>query len=158
MANKKEGKVPDYSDSAVNLCNPPDIGVKLAELASRKAEATMFEGELADNKSWKLLKEAEQAISDTQAQIRAMIDALGSYQDLKAGHYALKYRRVSKEYHAEKFVGNPFDQYRPAVIAEAINVGALNGLIKGKLLTETDLKLLGVITEKENFAVVIKVG
>jgi len=108
--------------------------------------------------SYKALKEAEQSISDTKAQIRAMIDALGSYQDLKAGHYALKYRRVSKEYHADKFAGNPYDQYRPAVIAEAINVQALNGLIKGKLLDEADLIQHGIITEKENFAIVIKVG
>ena len=155
---KTEKKVPDYSEPAVNLCNPPDLKVKLMELASRQVEAIMFEGELAENKSWKLLKEAEQGISDTKAQIKAMIDALGSYQDTKAGHYALKYRRATKEYHADKFVGKDYDQYRQAVVAEAINVQALNGLIKGKLLDEADLKQYGVITEKETFAIIIKVG
>ena len=156
MAKKDEVK--DYKDSAVNLCNPPDLKVKLAELAEQEALLPMYEEELKENSSYKSLKETEQAISDTQAQIRAMIETLGSYQDLKAGHYALKYRRVSKEYHAEKFAGNPYDQYRPAVIAEGINVQALNGLIKGKLLDEADLKQHGVITEKEGFAVIIKVG
>jgi hypothetical protein len=154
---KPDSKIPDYTNSAVNLCNPPDIGVKLAELAIHQADVVMYEGELKENDNWVSLKTSEQAISDTKAQIKAMIDALGSYQDLKAGHYAVKYRRVTQEYHAEKFVGNPFDQYRPAVIMEAINIGALNGLIKGKLLTDTNLKLLGVITEKENFAIIIKV-
>lgn len=155
---KKEGKVLDYSETAVNLCNPPDIKAKLADLSTLQGEIATIEGELKDNESYKSLKDAEQLMFDTKAQLRAMIDALGSYQDLKAGHYALKYRRVSKEYHADKFAGKTYDQYRPAVIAEAINVQALNGLIKGKLLDEDDLKQYGVITEKESFAVVIKVG
>ena len=153
----KNVKVADYSDSAVNLCNPPDIGTKLSELALHQSDVAMYEKELGDNEVWKSLKTSELAISDTKAQIRAMIDALGSYQNLKAGHYAIKYRRVSKEYHADKFAGKPYDQYRPAVITEAINIQALSGLIKGKLLTEAELIKHGVITEKENFAIVIKV-
>lgn len=154
---KKDSKVLDYSDSAVNLCNPPDLKVKLAELSALKAQGLMFVEELKDNDSYKSLKATEQSISDTQAQIRAMIDALGSYQDLDVGHYAVKYRRATREYHAEKFVGKPYDQYRPAVITEAINLQALNGLIKGKLLDEAELLKHGVITERENFAIVIKV-
>ncbi len=153
-----EKKVADYSETAVNLINPPDLKVKLTELSKQKAMLLVYEEELKDNDSWKSLKETEQSISDTQAQIRAMIDALGSYQDLKAGHYAVKQRRATKEYHADKFVGKNYDQYRQAVVAEAINVQALNGLIKGKLLDEADLKQYGVITEKETFAIIIKVG
>lgn len=153
-----EKKVADYKDTAVNLVNPPKLKIALAELVKQQGNVEFYEEQLRENDSYKALKEAEQSISDTKAQIRAMIDALGSYQDLKAGHYALKYRRVSKEYHADKFAGNPYDQYRPAVIAEAINVQALNGLIKGKLLDEADLIQHGIITEKENFAIVIKVG
>lgn len=155
---KREGKVADYTESAVNLCNPPDIKVKLAELSAKQAELPMYEEELKENESWKALKAVEQSISDNKAQIRAMIDALGSYQDLKAGHYAVKYRRFTKEYHAARFAGQSFDPYRPAVIVEAINAQALQGLIKGKLLTEAQLIEYGVITEKESFAVVINVG
>lgn len=152
-----EKKVADYKDSAVNLCNPPDLKVKLAELAEQQALLPMYEEELKENSSYKSLKETEQSISDTKAQIRAMIEALGSYQDIGKA-YALKSRRATKEYHADKFAGKPYDQYRPAVIAETINVQALNGLIKGKLLDEAELKQHGVITEKESFAIIIKVG
>jgi len=157
MAEVKEKKRADYSNSAENLVNPPEIGEKLKELQDLQSTITHLENWLSGEcPEYMELKETEQKVADLTAQIKDMIDAQGSYQDLDQGNYAVKYRRISKSYEPESFI-KAYPQFVPAVIVNAVNTQALQGLIKGGLLTEDDLKKNLVQKESISYAYVVKV-
>lgn len=158
MAEVKERKGPDYSETALFLVNPPEILDRLKYLREVQKERDAHEASLSSNPTYKAMQDCDKIIQKTEATLKEMIEEQGSYQDQEAGMYALKYKRSSKEYHPEKFNGDGYDQYRAAVIAEAINQKALEGLIKGGLFTIEQLKSKGVITEKDSFAFYIRAG
>jgi len=156
MAEVKEKKRADYSNSAESLINPPEIGEKLKELYQAQQDVKLQEELLREIATYQHLKTSEQKVADLTAQIKDMIDAQGSYQDLEQGYYAVKYRRVSKAYEAEPFI-KAYPQFVPAVIINSVNTQALQGLIKGGLITEEDLKRNLVQKESINYAYVVKV-
>ena len=159
---------PDYTASAVNLTNPTSVSSLLAKLRlSEEGLNTTMEivsrvleihaPDLADQQ-----REYETAIAQTMLELRSAIETDGSYQNIEGGIYGVKQRKAAKEYHAGPFEAR-YPQFTPAVIVKAVNVQALNGLIKGGLLTEDELKQSTalhnpIITEKESFAFVIKSG
>jgi len=156
MTQTRTKKPADYSNSAENLSNPPEIGEKLVELKELQFTASQIEAKLNENETYRLFKEYSDRIADTIAQIKDMVDAQGSYQDIEHGMYAVKYRRVSKSYEAEPFM-KFYPQYVPAVIVNAVNSDALGGLIKGGLITEDELRKNGVLKEDVKFAYHVKV-
>jgi len=157
MAEAKEKKRADYSNSAENLINPPEIGEKLKELHKTELRIAELEAWLGGEcPEYMELKETEQKVADLTAQIKDMIDAQGSYQDTDLGWYAVKYRRVSKSYDPEPFI-QAYPQFVPAVIINSVNTQALQGLIKGGLITEDDLKKNLVLKESISHAYVVKV-
>jgi hypothetical protein len=149
----------DYSNSAVNLTNHEQIKGMLQALAETKAFLKSVEDriealipkELAD-----LQQQYQDEIMQIMSDIQITIEERGSYQDLENGRYAVKQRKVSKSYDARVFK-IAYPQYSPAVVIETIDTTKLNGLIKGGLITEADLKTNGVVTEKETFNYIIKV-
>jgi len=152
MAEKAKA---DYTATAVALNNDSRLKDKLDTLKAVLDGIKALEAKLKDNAIYTALQQQQALVSEIQAQLKDEIDSLGSYQDLELGYYAVKYRRASKEYHAESFTGK-YDQFRPAVITEAINVKALEGLVKGGLLTWSQLSNDHVYTEKESFAYVVR--
>ncbi len=148
----------DYSASAVNLTNPPDVIRALGDLLTVQAKLTDVTTRIALTVPKELSDEANaltSEIADRKKKLETLIDQWGGYQDLETGHYALKQRKVSKSYNAEKF--EPvWPQYSQAVIIKAIDEAKLKGLIKGGLITEDELKANQVLTEKESFAFIIK--
>ena len=152
MAEKKN---PDYSNTAVNLCNPEEVRNKLAELHIAQEQIKLFEGALAENENFKEMKRYEQMVSDMTAQIKGMVDAQGSYQDTENGFYAVKYIRKSKVYHTDPFLEH-YPKYAPAVVVQTINAKALEGLVKGGLIEEADLRMHKVFTEDISYAYVVK--
>ena len=148
----------DYSASAVKMVNPPEIKVLLGELQKLKADMLIL-NEQAEKLIPQDLKDrmsiCSKYISEKEADVKLAIDIFGSYQDLEQGQYAVKQRKVSKSYNAEKFEAI-YPQYSPAVIIKAVDTTKLNGLIKGGLLTENYLKTLDIIHESESFAYVIR--
>ena len=152
---ENEKKKPDYSNSAENLCNPPEVGRKIMELQDAQSRARTIEADLQKNETYLLLKGQEEIIADITAQIKDMVDTQGSYQDIESGFYAVKYRRMIKEYHVDPFL-EKFPKFAPIVVQQVINTSALQGQIKGKLLTEEELKEAGVITETPTYAYYIR--
>ena len=151
----------DYSKSAVNLTNHYSLLGMLRSLADSKTSLRAIEDKIeqlipADLKA--LQEKYQDEIMQTTSDIQMTIEERGSYQDLEANLYAIKQRKVTKSYNAEAFE-KCYPQYAPAVIIKAVDTTKLNGLIKGGLLTEDNLKNpdIGVITEKESFSYIIKV-
>ena len=150
-----ETKNPDYSKTAVKLTNPKEVAEALAILQDLKSRASELDALLRDNPLYRESLAQHDLILDQEASIKAAIDDFGSYQDQELGLYAVKYARQSKEYHAEPFELY-FPQFAPAVIVKAVNTRAIEGLLKGGLLTEVGLTKIGVLTTKETYAYVIR--
>jgi len=151
-------KNPDYSATAVKLDNPCEVRELLDRLRNNRA---VLEGLTAKAQDCipKELKDSianqNQNVAEIEKSIREAIDNFGSYQDVESGLYALKYKRVSKFYNAERFKAN-YEKLAPAVIVEMVNVKALEGLIKGGLVTEADLDIHNVIERTETYAYLVK--
>lgn len=154
---------PDYTASAVRLTNPATVAGLLGKLQFVERTLNEIEGKITD--TLKLygadLLMARQAASDKSvaliAELKAAIEQDGSYQDTERGAYGVKQRKATKEYHAEAFE-NRYPLLAPAVIIKAVNVQALNGLLKGGLVTEDGLNDGQITTVKESFAYIIKSG
>ncbi len=154
----KTRKNTDYSASAVNLTNPPELRDLLSRLHEAQGNANEIKDRIDALIPVDLLKASEQIadiIASLNADIRAGIEALGSYQDIINGAYAVKQRRISLSYDPKELRA-----WHPAeaelVIEESVNATRINGLIKGGLL---DLRLLlseGVARELESYAYVIR--
>jgi len=148
---------PNYENSAENLCNPPEVGGKLTELHSYQEEIKRLEDLLTENAIYQSLMGYQKQVADLTAQIKDLVDAQGSYQNLEAGDYAVKYRRMIKSYHVEPFKIH-YEKYISAVIEETINVKTLEGMVKGGVINGDDLKHpdVGVITETPTYAFYIR--
>lgn len=154
MAETK--KAPDYSQSAENLCNPPEVLDLLVKLHLRQLGKEILEAKLKETCP-EIIEEIDtetKLIDETQKEIREAIEKYGSYQDVE-GNYAVKYRRMVKSYHVEPFK-IAFPQHATSVIEEAINVKVLDGFIKGNIITEQDLKDKQVITETPQYAFYVR--
>lgn len=152
---ENEKKKPDYTNSAENLCNPPEIGEALKELHLVQENIVRLDNLLRDNEEYKALKSETDLAEAIKARLKDMIDAQGSYQYIDAGLYAVKYRRMSKSYHVEPFLAH-FSKYASAVVEQTINAKALEGLVKGGLITEDELKKSEVLTETPTYAYYIR--
>lgn len=153
----KEKKAPDYSESAENLCNPTEVYELLVRLHGEQASLANQEAELKalNPNLHEQVELTQQVIAGLQKDIRQAIETYGSFQDTELGYYGVKYRRMIKSYHAEPF-NVYFTKFASAVVEETINVKALEGLIKGKLIDEVELKQRNVITEETQFAFLIR--
>jgi len=154
---EKEAKKPDYSNSAEKLINPPEVKALLDKLHNEQGVMTSLEAELQVHcaEIVEAIAKSGVTITELQKQIKAAVETHGSYQNVEAGEYAVKYRRMSKSYHVEPFK-KIYEKYAPAVIEETINVKALEGLVKGGLISEENLKANGTITETPTFAFFIR--
>jgi small-conductance mechanosensitive channel len=155
----KTKKNTDYSASAVNLCNPASIEIKLNTLEQYNGQLLDLQGKMdacIPNELKSELSNVTACIAELNKQIREDIEASGSYQDLTLGWYAVKQRKTSKSSNAEPFEKN-YPQFAPAVIVKAVDTTKLNGLIKGGLLDEARLEADGVLKITESFVYIIKV-
>ena len=149
-----EKKNPDYSASAVNLCNPLEVGPKLMQYQVYQAKVRTLEANLQAIPEFQELQACQKEIADLNAQLRGMIDAQGSYQDIEQGFYALKYRRESINYRPELV-----RQYAPSKVAsfvliESVDSKALDALVKAGQLTPEVARQCGEV--KESYAYIIR--
>jgi len=153
----KQKKNTDYTNSAENLCNPGEVMDLLVQFHAEQAIKATLEGKLREQCSELVdgIAKSEEVISQIQKQIKEAIDQFGSYQDLESGEYAVKYRRMSKSYDVGAFKRN-YPDFVPAVVTETLNVKAIEGLIKGKLLSEEALKLNKILSESPTYAFYIR--
>lgn len=147
-------KAKDFEASAINLCNPPQVKELLDELHVAQNSLKEFKGSIPEE-ILNDIDKAEKLIDYIGERIREAIETHGSYQDTENERYGVKYRRVSKTYDPAAFKRN-YPKYAPAVITEAVNVQALEGLVKGGLITNDALKLNKVTQEHESFAFYVR--
>jgi hypothetical protein len=150
-----EKKNPDYTASAVNLTNRPELARLTAELQELQQSVEVRRSLLADIQEYKDLQEGEAAVNNKITEIRQAIDIYGSYQDHATGRYALKQRKQTREWHADNFESY-FSEYAAAALTKSVNVPVVEGLLKGGLLFMDELEKASIITYKETFSYIIK--
>ncbi len=129
-----ERKNIDYSISAVNLVNPPELKKALEERQSFTGAIANLKGLLEAYPEWEELKKAEQRLVDSDQYIRGLIDEFGSYQNLQTGEYALKQQRFSTVYLADK-VPKVMPEFEKAVLVTTVDGKKVDALLKGGLIT-----------------------
>lgn len=147
MAEKKN---PDFSKTAVNLKNPPQVKALLYKLH----EAQAIQEKLLGQIPLKLKREIEVAkknIAELTPQIKSAIEQFGSFQDVKAGVYGVCYKSPVKHYHT-KALEEHFPKLVLLVIKEVLDTAELQKLIRGKVVSEDELLDHGVITLTDGFA------
>jgi len=139
-------KPKDFSESAVNLCNPPEVRQLLDSLSDEQGRLDFFESELKKNNADLIKKISAQSerVAEVQTAIREAIKAHGSYQDLKGERYGVQYERKTPIYSLEPFKKN-FPKFVELCVKETIDINALKGQVKGKLITEEELEKAGVL-------------
>ncbi len=150
---------PDYSASAVKLCNPPEVKELLLAQKNRMVNLSKLQEKIDNYIPPELKAELEQVQHEIEIEdksLRGYIDTFGSYQDVEAGMYAVKQCKKSANYEAEA-LKKLYPQFSTAVIVETVNKTAIEGLIKGGLLYKARLESEGVLVISESFAYVVKV-
>ena len=147
----------DYTNSAVNLITGDKATLqaeRLLKLAELMALADKACKELDATPQAMDFKNINAAIALLKEGIKSDIDAIGSYQDLEHGFYAVKQKRVGFTYSPELVKAN-LPKYATALIEETVNSKALDGLVKGKLITQEQVASI-VGETKETYAYIIK--
>ncbi len=147
----------DYSQSAVMLTNPPQVMDLLTKYHRLGNEIEKIQLEIDDCIPRALVEKRDaiqQELSETNKTLRQAIDEFGSYQNLDYGEYAVKQKRESITYQAvlTKKVLEP--KLAGLVIVESVDGKALDGLVKGGLVTALQARECGEV--KETFAYIIK--
>ncbi len=145
---------PDYSASAVNLMNSPVIKPTLDLYHTLLRERDGFEAALQKTEWYKELERTNREIIQCTASLKGLIDEQGSYQDIGAGEYAVKQRRESMVYLPELARKHLPATTLPVVIVESVNGKALEGLVKGGIVTPEQARQCGEV--KETFAYIIR--
>ncbi len=130
----------DYSASAESLTNPESVRLLLLTRLGLNSRIEDFQNEL-NMRNTDLLASINilnRDLAANETEIRNTVLADGGYQDVDAGLYALRQKRVSIEYNVKAF-RRDYPQYAPAVIKEVVDPVAIAGLIKGKLIFLTDM-------------------
>lgn len=140
-------KPKDFTDSAVQLCNPVEVKELLEKLSPEQDALKALEDELKASNTKLVEKIATQSgkVADLQQVIRGAIDQHGSYQDLENERYGVKYERKTPVYDNIVSFKKNFAKFAELCIKETIDVNALRGQIKGKLITEKQLEDAGVL-------------
>jgi hypothetical protein len=152
---EKTRKNPDYSKTIINQTNADEVKLELNLYYQLQIESEDLKVKLEITEIFQEWTKANNRLTEQKAKVQEAIDKFGSYQDLDNGSYGLKYNRHSKEYHAQPML-NKFPKEAGIAVEPMVNVDALNGLIKGKILSEDELKEAGVITEKVTEAYYIR--
>ena len=151
MAEKKN---PDYTQSAVSLCNPDEVYSLMLNRLLLSQRLDLLQSKLCNSELGIAIENTEIELQKLDTEIRQAIDKFGSYQDVETGVYAVKQRRESIAYQPELV-----RQYAPSKVAsfvliETVDSKALDALVKAGQLTAEDARRCGEV--KESFAYIIK--
>ena len=153
MPNKPK----DFSESAVNLTNPAKVKTLLKKLSTEQAKLSELETELKESNGELVGKIAGHTaeITGLQLAIREAVKEHGSYQDLENERYAVEYERRSEVYELLPFKSQ-FPKFVELCVRETIDVQALKGQIKGKLITIKELEDAGVLEYTTNYSFYVR--
>ena len=133
----------DYSKTAINLTQHMEVHNLLLEYGQAKALVNIKEAELAATAEYKALQKTNEEAFAALNKVKEAIDRAGSYQHGPEGLYALKQSRTSVSYSVDS-VRKLLPKFAVAVIEETVNGVAIQGLIKGKLITQGEVAQIEV--------------
>ncbi len=138
----------NFEASAVNLCNPEPVKVLLEKLSAEESILKTLKDELNAKDAELTQKITEQAIkvNEVGVSIKAAVEEHGSYQDTETERYAVKYARKTAVYDNLPSFKKNFPKFVELCIKEVLDVNALKGQVKGKLITEKELEDTGVLS------------
>lgn len=147
---------PDYTKSAINLCNPPEVETILSEYGSIEDELLAEKTALADESFVRMeaIKVLTVRLTECKAKMLEAVKANGSYQDIEAGVYAVLARTISRDWDlaAVKELVDP--RFHAACIVEAVDGEVIKSLIKGKQIPEGIVdRIYPVVKEGQQFIV-----
>ncbi len=150
-------KPKDYSESAVKLTNPPEVKKLLDEFKLEQDKFTTLNEELKAFNIELVAKIATQSkvVADYDNAIRFAVEEYGSYQDTENERYAVKYARRSKVYDLTNFKQH-FPKFVELCVKETIDVTAVEGQVKGKLITVEELERNKVLSYNESYAFYVR--
>lgn len=139
----------DYSKTAIQLTNPNETRDALLDYdkaRTEQARASMaLQFVIAKLPEQLRIAKADIDLLATFEKVKETIDRAGSFQDIEAGLYALKYGRKSVTYDVEK-VKSEMPKYVGAVVEEVVDGDALKVLLKAKKITAEQVARCEVIT------------
>ncbi len=148
----QEKKHPDYSASAINLCNPAQVAVLVFTKKEKVNEIERLQTVLCAYPEYEQLQALGKEVTELDGKIRSTIDEYGSFQDLDYGAYGVKQSRKTVTFIANA-IREIIPQYAEAVI-DGVNKTKMNGLLKGGLITQEQADQCSEV--KEDFAYIIK--
>jgi len=139
-------KPKDFTESAENLTNAIEVEELLKKLSTAQSSVNSLNEELATKNEplVKKITKQNETIASLQLAIREAVEKHGSYQDLEGERYAIKYARKTEGYNLEPFKTN-FPRFVELCVKETLDVQALRGQIKGKLISIKELEDAGVL-------------
>ncbi len=148
----------DYSNSAERLTNPESVRLLLLTRLGLNSRIGELQKELG-MRNVDLMTQikdlvTELAVNETEIKNTVLTD--GGYQDVDAGLYALRQKRISYTYDPVNF-RKEYPEFAPAVIREMVDTTKLGGLIKGGLLNMAALERDLVAVSSETFAFILKI-
>ncbi len=149
-----EKKNPNYEGSAVNLCNPIQVGDLLHRKKEKQAEMERLQAILTAYPEYENLQKLGKEITELDIQIHLAIDSFGSYQNVNIGDYAVKQRRESITYKPELVRCYAPSEVVYAVLIESIDSKKMDDQVKLGRLTPEQARQCGDV--KETFAYIIK--
>ncbi len=152
MADRKNN---DYAESAENLTNPQEVIALYHEMQLIQHSLDALNNKLAAVAGDVLDAIAQETatMGKVRRELIAAIDLHGSYQDVENGFYALKQRKISVTYLADKVL-QFIPEFAQAVIEQVVNKSKIEGLLKGGLITIARVDTVSIKTE--TFAYIIK--
>ena len=150
-------KPKDFTESAENLCNPEPVKALLEKLSKAQASQNKIQEEIRASNTVLVekLEKHTKVVSDLQVKIREAVEKYGSYQDTEAERYAVKYARKTEGYNLEPFKSQ-FSKFVGLCVKETLDVQALRGQIKGKLITIKELEDTGVLDYTTTYAFYVR--
>lgn len=152
-------KPKDFTLSAVKLTNPIEVKELLEKLSTEQASLKAIQEEIANHSPGELIAKGltqAQVVGHLEADIRAAVEEHGSYQSLDDERYAVKYERKTPIYGNIPSFKKNFPKFSELCIKETIDITALKGQIKGKLIAEADLEKFKVLTYDTSYAFYVR--
>ncbi len=154
MPNKPK----DFTASAVKLTNAIEVEELLKKLAAEETTLKALELELSESNGPLVGKIAGQKaeVAGLQLAIREAVEEHGSYQDQENERYAVKYERKTAVYGNLPSFKKNFPKFAELCIKEVLDVNALKGQVKGKLITEEELEKAKILTYDTGYSFYVR--
>jgi len=150
-------KNPDYTESAVKLCNPEQTQAGLEALAIARQASLAADEALKGTLEYQTAKLCAGAVAEITNTIHGLIDSYGSYQLPDNGDYAVKQRKVTMIY-SPSMVKSRLPELAGDIITvtEAVDKKVIERLVKDGFTSQEAVDQCG--RGRESFIYIIEAG